>query len=79
MRVGFMHAQRHGLLKLAETFDADITVSNRGQVVSGRSIMGLMMLAASMGVIIELHASGPQAEEAVRELVTLIHAKFYED
>ena len=44
-------------VKLAETFDADVTVSNRSQVVSGRSIIkGLMMLAASMGVIIELHA-----------------------
>lgn len=66
-------------VKLAETFDADVTVSNRGQVVSGRSIMGLMMLAASLGTTIELRASGPQAEGALQELLQLINAKFHED
>jgi len=47
--------------------------------VSGRSIMGLMMLAASLGSSIELAAQGPDAPEAVNALLALIAAKFHED
>ena len=47
--------------------------------VSGRSIMGLMMLAASLGGSIELAAQGADAPEAVAALVALIAAKFHED
>lgn len=66
-------------VKRAESFDADITVSNRGQEVSGRSIMGLMMLAASPGTTIELRACGPDAQAALDALVQLIEDRFNED
>jgi phosphocarrier protein len=66
-------------VKTAETFDAEIVVSNRGQEVSGRSIMGLMMLAAGPGTTISLAAEGPQAEEALDALGALIDAGFHED
>ncbi len=41
--------------------------------------MGLMMLAASMGTLIEVEASGPQAEAAMAELEQLVASKFDED
>lgn len=66
-------------VKLAETFDADVTVCNRGQEVSGRSIMGLMMLAASQGTTIEIRATGVAADEALSALGKLIDDKFDED
>ncbi len=66
-------------VKLAETFDADILVTNRGQEVSGRSIMGLMMLAASPGTTIEMSAGGRQAADALTALGQLIDDKFDED
>lgn len=66
-------------VKLAETFDADILVSNTEMEVSGRSIMGLLMLAASPGKTIEMSARGPQAEDALAALGKLIDDKFDED
>jgi phosphocarrier protein HPr len=66
-------------VKTAAQFDADIKVRKNGTEVSGRSIMGLMMLAAAPGAVIELTASGPQAMEAVNALADLIECKFNED
>lgn len=66
-------------VKLAETFDADVRVTNRGETVSGRSIMGLMMLAASPGTTIELRATGAQAREALEGLGKLVDDKFDEE
>ena len=68
--------------KFVETvarYSCDVTVSKDGTSVSGRSIMGLMMLGASKGTTVELTAEGPQAETALRELVLLIRARFHED
>ena len=64
---------------VAGKFDAEITVHRDGTTVSGRSIMGLMMLAAGIGCEIELSAEGLEAEEAVSSLVSLVEAKFEED
>ncbi|HZT87932.1 MAG TPA: HPr family phosphocarrier protein [Stellaceae bacterium] len=66
-------------VKTACQFDADILVRKNGTAVSGRSIMGLMMLAAASGTEIELSATGPQAAEAVAALAGLIECKFDED
>lgn len=65
-------------VKLADGFNADVTVSKDGQTVSGLSIMGLLMLAAEMESEIELTAGGPQAAEAMEALCALIEAKFEE-
>jgi phosphocarrier protein HPr len=54
-------------------------VAKNGTEVSGRSIMGLMMLAAGPGTEIELRASGPQAAVALDALATLIDGGFDED
>lgn len=66
-------------VKLAGQFDANITVTHKDTSVSGRSIMGLMMLAASPGSQIRLSAYGPQAEAAIAAIAGLIAAKFEED
>jgi phosphocarrier protein HPr len=68
--------------KFVETvarFQAEVTVSKGENVVSGRSIMGLMMLGASQGSAIDLVAEGPQAREVLDALTQLIAVKFYED
>jgi phosphocarrier protein len=64
---------------VAGGFYADINVCRQGTTVSGRSIMGLMMLAAGIGSEIELSAEGADAREAIASLVSLIEGKFEED
>ena len=66
-------------VKLASDFQADIQVSRNGMDVGGRSIMGLMMLAASPGCEITLSASGRDAEAALDALQALIESKFDEE
>src|SRR5215472_8242500 len=66
-------------VKTAGQFDAEVLVRKNGTEVSGRSIMGLMMLAAAPGTAIELVATGPQAEAAVTALSELIDCKFDEE
>jgi phosphocarrier protein HPr len=66
-------------VKLAWEYDADVMVANNGTEVSGRSIMGLMMLAAGPGTEIELRATGPQAATALDALAKLIDGGFDED
>ncbi len=66
-------------VKLAATFDAQVSVAHRGTEVSGLSIMGLMMLAAAPGCCIELKAQGAQAEAALDALCGLIAQKFDEE
>jgi len=66
-------------VKLAYTFDAEIMVAKNGAAVSGRSIMGLMMLAAGPGTAIELRATGREAERALAALAELISGGFDEE
>jgi phosphocarrier protein HPr len=66
-------------VKLAAQYDADISVAKNGTVVSGLSIMGLMMLAAGPGAEIEIRASGAQAVEAIDALDALVAGKFDEE
>ena len=75
-----LHARASAkFVKCAEGFDASITVSKDGQTVPGTSIMGLMMLAASIGTSVMVEASGPQAEAAMAALEILVADKFQED
>lgn len=60
-------------------FDALVRVSFKGQEVSGLSIMGLMMLAAGMGSVIEVSCSGLQAADAMAALSALVEGKFGEE
>ena len=75
-----LHARASAkFVKCAEGFDASVTVSRDGQTVPGTSIMGLMMLAASIGTQILVEASGPQADAAMSALEDLVTRKFDED
>lgn len=65
-------------VRCAEMFDAEISVSRQGTEVSGRSIMGLMLLAAAQGMTIDVRASGPEAEDALAAIVRLVADKFDE-
>ena len=67
------------LVRLVEGVQARIHVSRNGMTVGGDSIMGLMMLAASLGTQIDLEASGPDAEALVDAVVDLIGRRFDED
>lgn len=66
-------------VKLAAGFDAAVEVARNGTRVGGDSIMGLMMLAASLGTTIALSARGPEAAEALAALVKLIEDRFDEE
>ena len=66
-------------VKTAAQFDAEISVRKNGTSVSGRSIMGLMMLAAASGAFVEISAIGRDAATAVDTLARLIECKFDED
>lgn len=75
-----LHARASAkFVKCAEGFDANVVVSRDGQSVPGTSIMGLMMLAASIGTQIIVEASGPQADAAMSALEDLVTRKFDED
>jgi phosphocarrier protein len=63
---------------LASRFEADIRVRRDRREVNGKSIMGMMMLAAGRGARIEIIASGVQAVVAVEELERLIQDRFGE-
>ncbi len=65
-------------VKVAERFEAEVTVARNGAGVSGRSIMGLMMLAAGPGSELELTATGREAKAALDALAALVAEGFDE-
>ena len=66
------------IVKLAARFKSDITIVRDDLEVNGKSIMGVMMLAAEFGSIVTLRAVGPDSEAAVEQLAALISSKFGE-
>ena len=66
-------------VKIANRFRCDIFVEKDGEKVNGKSIMGLMMLAAGPGSKLTIHAQGQDASQALAEIATLIENKFDED
>ncbi len=77
---------RHGLharpaaevVKAASRFQSDITLVRDDMEVNGKSIMGVMMLAAECGATVTVRASGADAEQAVAALELLVNNKFGE-
>jgi phosphocarrier protein len=63
----------------ADRFRADIRVWHKGRSFDGRSILDLATLAAECGTLLDLEASGADAEEALAALVELIASDFFED
>jgi len=66
-------------VKTANRFACDILVEKDGETVNGKSIMGLMMLAAGPGSKLTVSAEGPDASQAISELENLLKRKFDED
>jgi phosphocarrier protein HPr len=66
-------------VKIANRFGSDIFVEKDGEKINGKSIMGLMMLAAGPGSKVTLHAKGEDAPQAIAELEQLVQRKFDED
>jgi phosphocarrier protein len=74
-----VHARAAALLvQTVNKFSAQVTLSKDGQSADGRSIMGVLTLAATQGSKIQVEASGEDAEQAVRAIERLIDKRFNE-
>jgi phosphocarrier protein len=65
-------------VNVASQFESDITLAHNGAEVNGKSIMGLMMLAAGRGSVLDLIVDGNDAEAATAALVDLVEDRFGE-
>jgi phosphocarrier protein HPr len=75
-----IHARPAALfVKVANQFDADVFVEKDGERINGKSIMGLMMLAAGPGSVLTIEASGADAGDALDKLGELVARNFDED
>ena len=87
MTKDFMVANKLGIharpaamfVKTANRFGSDIFVEKDGEKINGKSIIGLMMLAAGPGSKVTLHAKGADAAAAITELEALVQRKFDEE
>ncbi|HKJ88230.1 MAG TPA: HPr family phosphocarrier protein [Gammaproteobacteria bacterium] len=66
------------LVSLASAYESEVTLARDGQRVSGKSIMGVMMLGASRGTELELHVEGSDEEEAASAICELVEDRFGE-
>ena len=66
-------------VRVLEDYSADVTVARDGQAVDGRSIMGLLMLAAPCGGSVDVRLTGDDAAEAAAALKSLVETGFGED
>lgn len=75
-----LHARAAGLMvRMANRYEAEVSIEKDGMVANAKSIMGVMMLAAAMGSRVKIRAEGSDARKAVRALGRLIDRKFGED
>ncbi len=75
-----LHARPAALfVKTSNRFQSEIWVEKDGERVNGKSIMGLMMLAAGQGSSLDVFAEGPDAEAVLAELARLVESKFGEE
>jgi phosphocarrier protein HPr len=75
-----LHARPAAMfVRIASRYRCEVWVSKEGEEVNGKSIMGLMMLAAGQGSSLHIRCEGADADKAIEELEELIKAKFNED
>ena len=75
-----LHARPAAMfVRIASRYRSEIWVAKESEEVNGKSIMGLMMLAAGQGSKLRIRCEGPDAEKAMEELEELIKARFNED
>ena len=70
--VGFHLRAAGRIVKLAKTFQAEVTIRFNGRVANAKSIMGLASLAAEYGAEVEIACDGPDEDHAIARLVQLI-------
>ena len=74
-----LHARpASAFVKTANQYDAQVTVTKGDDSVNGKSIMGLMTLAAAKGTRLVVETSGEDAEQAADAIQTLVESKFNE-
>ncbi|MDP3820563.1 MAG: HPr family phosphocarrier protein [Burkholderiales bacterium] len=74
-----LHARASAkLTKLAGSFESEVFMSRNDRRVNAKSIMGVMMLAAGIGSVVEIEVNGPDEEAAMTALTALINDKFGE-
>ena len=64
---------------VATKFKSEITVSNQGNEVDGKSIMQMSMLAATYGTKLKIRAEGPDAEQAIEALKELVEGRMFDE
>ncbi|MBU6181947.1 MAG: HPr family phosphocarrier protein [Verrucomicrobia bacterium] len=75
-----LHARPAAMfVKISSRYRAEVWVEKDGERVNGKSIMGLMMLAAGKGSKLSIHAEGPDADKAVAEIKSLVETRFGEE
>ncbi len=75
-----LHARPAALfVKTSNRYKAEVWVEKDGEEVNGKSIMGLMMLAAGHGSKLTVSASGSDAEKFLKEIEELVASRFHED
>jgi phosphocarrier protein len=75
-----LHARPAAMfVRIASRYRCEVWVAKEGEEVNGKSIMGLMMLAAGQGSKLKIRCDGPDADRAIAELEELINARFHED
>jgi len=74
-----LHARASAkLTQTASGFQSHVHLSRNGRRVNAKSIMGVMMLAAARGATVEIETEGPDEQDAMKALITLINDKFGE-
>ena len=75
-----MHARPAAMfVRVASRFRCEVWVEKEGEQINGKSIMGLMMLAAGQGSKLRIRCEGPDADKALEELEALIAGRFSEE
>jgi|SRR5947209_7838122 len=75
-----LHARPAAMfVRIASRYRSEVWVEKEGERINGKSIMGLMMLAAGQGSKLVIQCEGPDADKALEELEALIQQKFNED
>jgi len=75
-----LHARPAAMfVRIASRYRSEVWVAKEGEQINGKSIMGLMMLAAGQGSKLTIKCEGPDADKVMEELEELIQKKFSED
>ncbi|MCI0573890.1 MAG: HPr family phosphocarrier protein [Myxococcaceae bacterium] len=78
-RLGLHARAAARFVQVANRFRSRITLGRQGKVMDGKSILGILLLAASQGTVLEVSAEGEDEEAAVQALVALVEGGFGEE